>query len=207
MSSFLLIQIQQDLILFNRVKIMSEWIKGTINETAASWCLPFYHGDLDRIRQMHHPTQGQSLWPGPPSHFILWDCMTCVVTLESYLRNLAPMTLTLITSNTQISHGLLLALPKAFCWNQPQQLPFRVSGSLIDFAQEFGWHRTACSSSETVSSAHLWLRMLISSVLQPHHNSLFDSRHLFGTELLVGWLWLSMLKAQLDPGLLTSQNM
>ena len=38
-------------------------------------------------------------------------------------------------------------------------------------------------------------------------NSFFYStRRPFGTELLVGRLWLSTLKAQLDPGLLTSQN-
>ena len=62
--------------------------------------------------QINHPMQAHSLWPSPPSHSILWDCMTCVVALESYLRNPASMTLTLITSNTQTSHSLLQAFPK-----------------------------------------------------------------------------------------------
>src|ERR1700678_1587593 len=47
--------------------------------------------------------------------------------------------------------------------------------------------------------------MSFSPVLQC--NSFFNStRRPFGTELLVGQLWLSTSKAQLDPGLLTSRN-
>lgn len=61
---------------------------------------------------MNHTMRGQSLWPGPPSHSILWGCMTCVVALESYLRNPASTMLTLITSITQTSHGLLMAFQK-----------------------------------------------------------------------------------------------
>ena len=40
-----------------------------------------------------------------------------------------------------------------------------------------------------------------------HSNLFFNFRHPFGTELLVGRHWLSTSKAQLDRGLLTSQNM
>ena len=112
MSSFLVVQIQQDLILFNRVKIIRPCIRVDKGHDKRDHRLSVSSLLSWRPQQMHHPMQGQSLRPGPPSHFILWDCMTCVITLESYLRNLASMTLTLIASNTQISHGLLLALPK-----------------------------------------------------------------------------------------------
>ena len=65
-----------------------------------------------RPRQMHHSMWGLPLCPGPPSHSILWVCMTCVVALESYLENLPSTSLTMIASNTLTSHGLLQALPK-----------------------------------------------------------------------------------------------
>ena len=112
MSSFLVVQIQQDLILFNRVKIIRPCIRVDKGCDKRDCCLSVSSLLSWRPQQMHHPMQGQSLWPGSPSHFILWDCMTCIVTLESYLRNLESTTLTSIASNTQILHGLLLALPK-----------------------------------------------------------------------------------------------
>ena len=152
--------------------------------------------------------QGQSLWPGPPLHSILWDYMTCAVALESYLRNLASTTLTVITSDTPTLHGLLQALLNSLL-SKPTITAFILSTWLfgrlclrILLAQNsvllFG-------NSFKRSPLTVYVIRVLSNFT--HIITYFlDSSHPFGTEHLVGQLLLSMLKVQLNPGLLTSQN-
>ena len=159
-----------------------------------------------KTRPTHHSTRGQSLWPGPPSHSILWDYMTCVVALEGYLRNLASMTPTSITSDTQTLHGLLQALQN----NLPSK-PIVTASILSTWLFGRLCQRILLAQNSVQLFGNSFKRSpLTAYVILPSFTDIItrflDSRHLFGTELSVGQLSLFTLKVPLDPGLLMSQN-